>query len=115
MKVWMAAATVDEQELLAKKAGTSRGQLYQLSSGNRQASAALAGAIERVTADMAKQSKGRLPKIVRTDLCEACRGCDYAAKCLGQRAVVSEFPIVDARQMQLNLGDAQAIDTKGQP
>jgi len=103
MFVWMSAATPDEQITLAKYVGTSRGHLYQLSGGHRQASAVMAGKIEAATAEMYKHSKGRLPKVYRTDLCEACRGCQYAAKCLGSRAVVSDFPIVDARQMELSL------------
>jgi hypothetical protein len=43
---------------------------------------------------MAKASKGRLPVIYRTDIVAACRACDFAQRCLGERAVVSEFPIV---------------------
>jgi len=77
--------------------------LYQLAGGHRNASAERAQAIERETKLMAKASKGRLPVIYRTDLCEACRSCDFAAKCLGDRVVVSEFPIVDARQLELDL------------
>jgi DNA-binding transcriptional regulator YdaS (Cro superfamily) len=103
MRNWMAAATVAEQELLAERVGTSRGMLYQLAGGHRNASAERAQAIERETKLMAKASKGRLPVIYRTDLCEACRSCDFAAKCLGDRVVVSEFPIVDARQLELDL------------
>jgi DNA-binding transcriptional regulator YdaS (Cro superfamily) len=103
IRAWMASATPEEQELLAQKVGTTRGQLYQLSGGHRQASAAMAGKIESATAEMHKHSKGRLPKIMRTDVCEACRGCQYAAKCLGSRAVVSDFPIVSEKQMELPL------------
>jgi DNA-binding transcriptional regulator YdaS (Cro superfamily) len=103
MRNWMAAATVAEQELLAERVGTSRGMLYQLAGGHRNASAERAQAIERETKLMAKASKGRLPVIYRTDLCEACRSCDFAARCLGDRVVVSEFPIVDARQLELDL------------
>lgn len=103
MKQWMAAATVDEQELLAQRSGTSRGMLYQYAGGHRQASADRASAIERVSLEMHRASKGRLPKIYRTDLCNACLQCEYARKCLGERAVVSEFPIVDARQLDLDL------------
>ncbi len=100
MKAWMSAATTAEQELLAAKAGTSRGMLFQLAGGHRQASAALAGKIEHVALDMAKASKGRLPIVTRTDLCAACQQCQYAAKCLGERAVVSEFPIVSGEQLE---------------
>lgn len=103
MKAWMSAATVQEQELLAEKVGTSRGSLYQYAGGHRQASAERAGEIERVTKEMHKASGGRLPEVLRTDLCEACLRCAYAQKCLGARAVVSEFPIVDARQMELDI------------
>lgn len=99
MKVWMTAATPDEQHLLAEKVGTTRGMLYQWAGGHRQASAEMAGRIEAATAVMHKASKGRLPAIVRTDLCEACRSCQYAAKCLGDRAVVSDFPIVSLTQL----------------
>ena len=103
IKAWMSAATAEEQILLASKVGTTRGQLYQLAGGHRQASADMAGRIESATADMAKASKGRLPRVYRTDVCEACRACQYAAKCLGTRAIVSDFPIVDARQLELSL------------
>lgn len=103
LRAWMAAATTEEQKLLAHRAKTSVGMLRQYAGGFRQASATTAGVIEALTAEMHKLSKGRLPKITRTDLCEACRSCQYAAKCLGARAVVSDFPIVDPRQMALPL------------
>ena len=54
MRSWMSAATIDEQELLAKRAATTRGHLYQLAGGHRQTSAALAGELERVTAEIAR-------------------------------------------------------------
>jgi hypothetical protein len=94
VKNWMSLATVEEQQLLAERAGTSRGYLYQLSGGHRQASAELGAAIERESKVMARASKGRLPVIYRTDIVAACRACDFAQRCLGERAVVSEFPIV---------------------
>jgi hypothetical protein len=103
MKAWMSAATVDEQETLAERVGTTRGMLYQYAGGHRTASADRAGAIERATAEMHKASKGRLPKIYRTDLSEACLQCEYAQKCLKGQAIVSEFPIVDARQLELEI------------
>lgn len=103
MKAWMAAATTEEQETLAERVGTTRGMLYQYAGGHRTASAERAGAIERATAEMHKASKGRLPKVYRTDLAEACLSCEYAQRCLGQKAVVSEFPIVDQRQLEFSL------------
>lgn len=103
MKAWMAAATVDEQETLAERVGTTRGMLYQYAGGHRTASAERAGAIERATSEMHRASKGRLPKIYRTDLSEACLQCEYAQKCLKGQAIVSEFPIVDSRQLELTL------------
>lgn len=103
IKAWMAAATTDEQELLAAKVGTTRGTLYQYAGGHRKASAERAGAIERASAEMHRASKGRLPRIYRTDLSEACLGCEYAQRCLKSQAIVSEFPIVDERQLELGL------------
>lgn len=94
MQAWMRASTAAEQEVLASKVGTSRGTLYQYAGGHRECSAERAGQIESATAEMHKLSKGRLLRVMRTDLCAACRSCPYAAKVLGQRAVVSEFPIV---------------------
>lgn len=94
LKVWMRAATVAEQELLAQRVDTSVGMLRQYAGGHREMSAERAGRVEAVTAEMHKLSKGRLPRIVRTDVCGACRQCPYAQKALGERAVVSEFPIL---------------------
>lgn len=99
LRAWMRAATPDERSTMARRAGTSVGMLNQLAGGHRQASADMAGRIERVTDEMHKASKGRLPTVKRTDLCEACRSCQYAAKCLGERAVVSEFPIVSEKEL----------------
>lgn len=101
MKAWMMAATPQEQEALAEMAGTSRAMLYQYAGGFREASAQRGGDLERVTKAMAKASKGRLPVVYRTDVVDACRQCEYAQKCLGERAVASHFPIVDPRQGEL--------------
>ena len=89
MKAWMSAATVQEQELLAQKVGTTRGSLYQYAGGHRRASAERDQLAQKV--------------FTHTDLCDACLHCAYAQKCLGARAVVSEFPIVDSRQLDLDL------------
>jgi len=99
MKAWMRAATPAEQEMLAKQAGTTRSYLYHLSAGDdkaytREPKPKLASAIERISADMHKASKGRLPRIYRTDLVSACRECEFAQRCLGQAAIRSDFPIV---------------------
>lgn len=99
MKVWLQQATTPERELLAQKAGTSSQYLSHVAVNEdknyrREPKIALAAAIERETAAMAKTSKGRLPVVLRTDLIEGCRQCPYAQKVLGERAVRSEFPIV---------------------
>lgn len=86
LHIWMALASADEQQLLAERVGTSRATLYQYASGHRQCSAERAGEIERVTGEMARASKGRLPRLYRTDLSPACAECEYAHKCLGPRA-----------------------------
>lgn len=91
---WMKAATSSEQVALAEAIGSTRETLYQYSTGHRQPSTERAGQIEVETLKMAKVSKGRLPEVLRTDLVPACRACPYARRCLGERALASEFPIV---------------------
>lgn len=94
LKLWMRAATAEEQEILAKRVGTTRTYLYHIAGEFRSASPELAASIERVTADMHKASRGRLPRIYRTDLATACAGCEFAQKCLGPAAMRAEFPLV---------------------
>jgi hypothetical protein len=94
LKLWMRAATPSERRVLAKRVGTSEGNLVQYAGGHRNASAARGIAIEQQTAKMHKASKGRLPLVYRTDLVEACRNCGFAQKCLGAAAVRADFPIV---------------------
>lgn len=92
----MVAASPEEQDQLAAAVGSTRNMLYQYAGGHRRASAERAGQIERVTAEMHRASGGRLPRIYRTDISSACLQCEYARRCLGARAVISEFPIVES-------------------
>lgn len=100
LKSWLRQATADEQETLAKRAGTSRQYLHHLAAGEetnyrREPKPALAASIERETKVMAKASKGRLPIVYRTDLVRACRECSFARKCLGDEVIVrGDFPVV---------------------
>lgn len=96
MKAWMQAASPTQQFDLAKRAETSRQYLYHLAGGFRDASPALAQRIERAALAMHKESKGALPKVYRTDLNRDCRACEFAQKCLGPAAVVSEFEFLPA-------------------
>lgn len=93
-KLWMQAATTAEQNRLARAAGTSRGFLYLVSSGNRRFNPVKAAAVERASAAMHEASKGRLPLLYRTDLAEACAECEYARRCLGRAALRADFPVV---------------------
>ena len=95
MKLWIQASTIDELKELAHGAGTSVAYCYQISGGFRQASPELAIAIERETERMHRETKGRLPRLYRTDLAKACAGCAFAHKCLGAAAVRSEFDVID--------------------
>lgn len=78
---WMAAATVAEQKALAANAGTSHKYLYRLASGERRASAELAGALEDAAEALRRGSKGRLPRLMRYHLCNACASCPFASLC----------------------------------
>lgn len=98
IKQWMRLASTEEQEQLAKLAGTKRPYLYHLAGEKnkaykREPMPKLAIALEAASAVLRKQSKGRLPLIYRTDLVTACRECSFAQKCLGAAAVRSDFPI----------------------
>ena len=92
LKIWMRAATPGEQATLATAAETSRGHLYQVSSGNRLFSPGKAALIERATVTLAIGTGGRLPVVWRTDLAPVCAQCEFAQKCLGANAVRAEFP-----------------------
>lgn len=87
MKLWMDAATTEEQLALAKAVGTSRAYLYALAASedaahHRTASAEMGGLIEAHTAKMRVKNKA-LPVVYRSDLVEACANCPFAQQCLG--------------------------------
>lgn len=109
LRAWMLAATPDEHRILAERVGTSKAYLHHLSAGEdsnyrREPKASLAAAIERETKAMHRASGGRLPAVYRTDLNSTCRECEFARKCLGESvATRSEFQIVDAKQLELDL------------
>lgn len=99
LRAWINAATLAERKVLADAVGTSVQYLSHLAVNDdkaykREPKPGLAALIERETQAMAKASKGRLPVVWRTDLVQACRGCEFARRCLGETAVRSEFPIV---------------------
>lgn len=97
MRLWMRRATPDERELMAYAVGTSPGTLDQYAGEHRQPSAERGREIEQVALEMHEHTKGRLPKLYRTDLVQACRNCEFARTCLGDAAVDrAEFPVVDA-------------------
>jgi len=103
LKQWMRAAEPAEQELMAAAIGTSRGMLYQYSnvdSTDRWPDTERAVLIERQAEKMHKASGGRLPLIYRTDLSEVCRGCEFAQKCLGAKALRADFPIVTKEMVE---------------
>jgi len=96
LKVWMQAATPDEQQALADAAvNGSRKHLYAVSNGDRYFSPLKAAAVEAKALEMHRSTGGRLPLLYRTDLAEACAACEFARKCLGAAAVRSEFPLAD--------------------
>lgn len=98
LKVFMRLASAPEQEELAQSAGTTRPYLYRLANSGanyaRSAKAELAAKLERASHEVARKSKGRLPKLYRTDLNDTCRACPYAQRCLGERAIASHFDVV---------------------
>jgi transcriptional regulator with XRE-family HTH domain len=90
LRNWLAKASTVEQQALAEAAGTSRRHLWQLAGGHRKASAGLAVRIERASAALARNAKGRLPKLLRSQLSPVCAECEYAPRCPGFSPVVHE-------------------------
>lgn len=94
MKLWLAAATQEEREELARLAGSSTGALYQISSGARKPRPGKAGAIAKASAELNAKNPA-LPVLYRTDLAAECAACPYAKRCLGDVATRADFPILD--------------------
>lgn len=96
LKAWMKAASTTEQEALAQRVGTSRMYLYALanpgSKYHREPRPELAIRIEAATAEMRRESKKRLPRVLRTDLNKHCAECHFARRCLGGAV---DFDILD--------------------
>lgn len=95
LRRWMDVASTKEVRELAELAGTTYGTLHQIAGGYRTKGAAkvragLARRIELAAQELRKRNSG-LPDIVRTDLSLECRECEFAQKCLGGRAVASDF------------------------
>lgn len=98
----MRVASVDEQEKLAEFASTSRQNLYQMASGNRAASSKMAIRIEKGAAELRKNNKN-LPVLLRSDLNETCKGCDFARRCIGaERITISDFDYILDQEEQGN-------------
>ena len=92
---WCRAATTEEKQALADACGTSYSYLvFHLSKGRREPDAALAAKIEAGTKLLARGTDGRLFAVYRTEMNSACRNCIFAARCLGDAAIASEFPLV---------------------
>ena len=95
LKVWMQAASTEEKTALADLADTSVGTLNQIAGGYRSNGDAAVRAgparkLEKAAATLNKRN-GALPQLLRTDLAPECRECDFAQKCLGERAAASGF------------------------
>lgn len=98
LKIWMIAATQDEKHALADLAGTSLGMLNQIAGGYRTKGAAtvragLARRLEKAAAVLNKRNRS-LPTMLRTDLSPECRECEFAQRCLGDKAIMSGFDVI---------------------
>lgn len=88
-------ASQSEKQAVADACDTSFAYLWwHVAKGRREPDAMLAAKIEVATKLLSKQSGGRLPIVYRTEMNSACRACAFAARCLGDKAIASEFPLV---------------------
>ncbi len=75
---FLRAATPEEREQCAVKAGTSVQYLYQLAGLHRtNPGVQIAIGVERATTEMSKDSNGRLPVVTAQDLAEMARMADF--------------------------------------
>ena len=75
---FLRAATPEERERCAQKAGTSVMYLYQLAGAHRKnPGVMIAMGIEQATKEMHEESGGRLPVITMHDLAEMSRLVDF--------------------------------------
>lgn len=98
LRLWMQSANPDEREALAELAGTTVGTLNQIAGGYRTGGAAsvrsgLARKLEKAAIVLNKRNK-ELPLMLRTDLSPECRECEFAQKCLGDKAALSGFDVI---------------------
>ena len=85
-RLWMIKATTDQQERLAKTAKLSRGYLYQIADGIRDASSDAAGRIAACAEKIRlADKKSKLPRITRADISSICGACEYSKRCLQKR------------------------------
>ena len=95
MRVWMQAASQNEQIKLAQLSGTTIGTLQQIAGsyrngGNPTVRSGLAGRIQVAATELRRKNKN-LPVVLRTDLSPECRDCEYAQRCLKSAAIAGEF------------------------
>ena len=98
LRIWMTAASQDEKAALADLADTSVGTLNQIAGGYRSngeavVRAGLARKLEKAASVLNKRNK-MLPVLLRTDLSPECRECDFAQRCLGDKAATSGFDVI---------------------
>ena len=94
----MQAASIEEKYALADLAGTSLGTLNQIAGGYRTGGEAIVRAgmarkLETAAKVLNKRNRA-LPGLLRTDLSPECRECDFAQKCLGDKAAASGFNVI---------------------
>lgn len=99
LRMWMQAASQEEKSALADLAGTTIGTLNQIAGGYRTGGEAivrsgLARKLEKAAAVLNKRNK-LLPALLRTDLSPECRECEFAQRCLGDKAIMSGFTVIE--------------------
>ena len=99
LKVWMQAATQAEKAALADLAGTSVQMLSQIAGGYRRGGEANVRSGLAIRLEQAAKALNRrndaLPELFRTDLSPECRGCDFAQRCLKDKAALSGFNVME--------------------
>ena len=101
LRLWMQAASQDEKAALADLANTTVGTLNQIAGGYRTGGeavirAGLARKLEKAAQVLNRRNKS-LPTLLRTDLSPECRECEFAQRCLGDKAIMSGFNVIEEK------------------
>ena len=112
LRDWLYQASPTMAKQLAYLAQTSITMFRQWVTGRRGVSADTAGRLELASGEMALRDVNAPPPLLRGDLCEACRNCNYYQTA---RRYADEIEILKALQTRRSVEELDALDIPDSP